>query len=270
MNMTEIPDAGLVRYITDNIEAALAAGKIKVVYEPQVRTASGEVCGFEALARWDDPVHGLISPKDFVAALEETDKIHILDRGMIRLVCEEYQDRAGRGEEMVPISFNLSWKDFILSDMFAWIEQERIRCRVPVKMLRVEITESTIHYDRTAMNDVVDRFADAGYHVWMDDFGTGYSSLNVLKDLRFESLKIDMDFLRDLGPRSRVIIASIVNMAKRLGLHTISEGVEYKEQYEFLCEIECDKAQGYYFSKPLPYSEAVLEVSRRGFRLEKA
>ena len=77
-----------------------------------------------------------------------------------------------------------------------------------------------------------------------------------------------MDFLRDMGPRSMVIIASIVNMAKRLGLHTISEGVEHEEQYDFLREIGCDKAQGYYFSRPLPYAEAVREVRRRGFQLE--
>ncbi|MBR2765405.1 MAG: EAL domain-containing protein, partial [Blautia sp.] len=237
MNNPDHNDDKLARYVTDHIESALAHNEIKVVYEPQVRTASSEVCGFEALARWEDRTYGQLSPKDFVAALEEADKIHILDRGMIRLVCEEYRVRADRGEEMVPISFNLSWKDFILSDMFTWIEQERSRCGVPTSMLRVEITESTIHYDRTAMNEVVDRFADAGYHVWMDDFGSGYSSLNVLKDLRFESLKIDMDFLRDMGPRSMVIIASIVNMAKRLGLHTISEGVEHEEQYDFLREI---------------------------------
>ena len=159
MNNPDHNDDKLARYVTDHIESALAHNEIKVVYEPQVRTASSEVCGFEALARWEDHTYGQLSPKDFVAALEEADKIHILDRGMIRLVCEEYRVRADRGEEMVPISFNLSWKDFILSDMFTWIEQERSRCGVPTSMLRVEITESTIHYDRTAMNEVVDRFA---------------------------------------------------------------------------------------------------------------
>lgn len=132
---------------------------------------------------------------------------------------------------------------------------------IPRSALNVEVTESALDEDSDYFARQVERFRDAGYEVWMDDFGSGYSSLNLLKDYRFDTLKIDMGFLAgfDHNPKSREIIVTIVDMAKKLGIRTLIEGVETKQQYRFLQRIGCEMLQGFYFCKPRPYSQDAFD-----------
>ncbi|MBQ1547919.1 MAG: EAL domain-containing protein [Lachnospiraceae bacterium] len=258
----------LAKYIEENIDRAIENGWIVVYYQPVVRTLTGEVCGMEALARWIDPEYGLLAPDVFIGTLEESRQIHKLDSFMIRKICEDYDEKIRAGLPTVTVSFNLSRLDFHLCDIHSVIEESIAKFRVPREAVRIEITESTMETDEERMHDVIDKFVEKGLRVWMDDFGSGYSSLNVLKDYNFDTLKIDMVFLRKFDQRSKEIVKAIVDMAKRIGVHTLAEGVETKEHLDFLKSIGCEKAQGYYISKPLPKGECRNYLFSKGYKFE--
>ena len=230
-NITKHSAEELKQYIIDHIYQAVEEGWIQAYYQPVARTITGEICGMEALARWIDPVYGLLAPYEFIGVLEEAMLIHKLDGCIIRRICEDYREAVREKEPVVTVSFNLSRLDFRLCDMHEVVERAIRENKVPRDALRVEITESMTENDEERMHDVIDRFWERGFRVWMDDFGSGYSSLNVLKDYHFDTLKIDMVFLRNFDARSREIVKSVVDMAKRIGVHTLAEGVETEEHF---------------------------------------
>ena len=255
----------LKMYLITHIDEAIEKEYIKVFYQPVVNVKTGKLCGFEALARWDDPRHGFISPLDFIGVLEGAHLIHKLDLFVLRKVCERYRRESDLGHICVPFSFNLSRLDFKLSDIF----NEVVRCtekyKVPHNMLHIEITESILDDDNDGLVKCqIARFQNEGFEVWMDDFGAGFSSLNMLKDYDFDFIKIDMIFLRNFSEKSRLVVQSMIEMAKRLKLGTLTEGVETKEHFDFLKEMGCDYVQGYYFSKPLPYEDVMKVLENKG------
>ncbi|MCI6284434.1 bifunctional diguanylate cyclase/phosphodiesterase [Selenomonas sp.] len=248
----------LQTYILTNFYRALAENWIEVWYQPEIRAATREVCGFEALARWRDPVRGIISPAAFIPVLENAHLIDRLDLYIIQHVCEDQLRGAKRpGWKSSHISVNLSRVDFQLRDMLGEIEAICRAYSVPKGYLHIEITESALTEGDEFLKKEIQRFHAAGFEMWMDDFGSGYSSLNNLKDFAFDVIKIDMAFLRDFEtkPQTRVILEAIVDMAKRLDIRTLCEGVETEEQYAFLRSIGCEVLQGYLFSPPMPFSE---------------
>lgn len=248
-------------HIIRSFQEAMIEGYISVYYQPEIRAMTGEICGFEALARWRDPVHGMISPGVFVPVLEDAHLSPQLDLYIIEQVCQAIQRmrREIPDWELLRVSVNLSRTDFRLMDMVQAVEDVRLRYDVARQLLNIEVTESAQGEDEKFLQGEIARFRAAGYEVWMDDFGSGYSSLNNVKDYVFDVLKIDMNFLRsfETNPKSAIVIRSIVNMAKELGMHTLAEGVETQEQYEFLREIGCEKLQGYLFSPPMPLDKAI-------------
>ena len=259
---------GISSYIAHHIEEAIANHYIKVYYQPVIRAISGKLCGFEALTRWEDPKLGVLPPAAFIPVLEETRQIHKLDSFVIEEVCARYEQEVKAGRPVVPVSFNLSRQDFLYFDVFQKVERSVLRHNVPRDMISVEITESMLSEEPELINEAVDKFHSAGYQVWMDDFGSGYSSLNILKDYSFDELKIDMAFLRHDSAKGRQIIAAIIKMAKVLHVQTLTEGVETKEQFEFLRSIGCEKIQGYYFGKPYPFEEAMASLKEKGIEVE--
>ena len=252
-NGPSIDGVDIYDYVIEHIDEAIAKGWVRPYYQPVVRTLTGKLCGFEALARWDDPNYGLLTPFFFIPPLEHAQLIHLLDRSIIRQVCRHYRECVNLGKPVVPISFNLSRLDFDLCDIFAFVEQVAHEYEVPRRMLNIEITESTFATDPTFMTAMMQKFRDAGYQVWMDDFGSGYSSLNTLKDFDFNELKIDMEFLSQFSDKSKTILASVVDMSKKLGIQTLAEGVETEEHRNYLRRIGCEKMQGYLFGKPHPF-----------------
>ena len=248
-------------HIIRSFQEAMIEGYIEVFYQPEIRTMTREICGFEALARWRDPVHGMISPGVFVPVLEDAHLSPQLDLYIIERVCQDISRirRELPGWELLRVSVNLSRADFRLMDMVQAVEDVRLRYDIARSLLNVEVTEGVQSDDEKFLQGEIARFRAAGYEVWMDDFGSGYSSLNNVKDYVFDVLKIDMNFLRsfDTNPKSAIVIRSIVNMAKELGLHTLAEGVETEAQFEFLREIGCEKVQGYLFSPPMPLDKAI-------------
>ena len=257
----------LQNYVVNHIDDAVANGYIKIYYQPVVRTITETFCGMEALVRWIDPEYGFLNPGVFISALEESKQIHKLDSQVIELVCKELREQLDQGHPIVPVSFNLSRLDFVGCDIFNVVESALAKYKIDREYIRVEITESIMASDSYVQSEI-QRFRLVGYEVWMDDFGSGYSSLNTLKDYKFDELKIDMAFLSNFNEASRVIISSTVRMAKNLGLKTLAEGVETKEQMEFLKSIGCEKMQGYYYGKPQPFEESMKHMTSLGLVTE--
>ena len=261
-------ECSLEEYIMSHLDEAIEREYIKVYYQPVIRTVSRQLCGMEALARWEDPVWGLLPPESFVSVLEKRRRIHDLDAFIIRKVCARYRDAMLNRGVLVPVSINLSRLDYELCDIFNVVETAVTSYKVPRKSLCIEITESALNDRDAIMRQSIEQFRGAGYQVWMDDFGSGYSSLNVLKDYHFDELKVDMWFLSDFHPRSKQILSSIVHMAKEIDIQTLVEGVETEEQFQFLRNIGCEKVQGYLFGQPRPYPDCIRQVLERGVSVE--
>ena len=249
----------LKQYIVNNIDTAIENGYIKVFYQPVVLTRNGNICGLEALARWQDPNYGLLSPGAFIEILEEYRQIYKLDQCIIESVCRDYRESVDNHKPFVPVSLNFSRLDFELCDIVGFLCKTVEKYNVPKDFIDIEITESALTDQQEFLPTAIKNLREFGYKVWLDDFGSGYSSLNVLKDYHFDVLKIDMKFLTGFSnnAKTRPILENIVNLTKQLRMLSLTEGVETKEQFDFLGTIGCDRAQGYLFSKPVP-----LEILR--------
>lgn len=244
----------LKHYIVNNIDNAIASGYIKVYYQPVVSTRNGCICGLEALARWEDPNYGLLSPGAFIEILEEYRQIYKLDQYIIEAVCRDYRDASDNKKPFAPVSLNFSRLDFELCDIVGYLCETVDKYGVPKNFIDIEITESALTDQQDFLPNAIKNLRSFGYKVWLDDFGSGYSSLNVLKDYQFDVLKIDMKFLSGFkdNEKTRPILENIVSLTKQLKMLSLTEGVETAEQFSFLEAIGCDRAQGYLFSKPVP------------------
>lgn len=255
----------LKQYVINNVPAAVEQGWIKVFYQPVVRCADGsaELCGYEALARWEDPEYGLLPPYAFIQTLEEFREIDRLDRCVVEQVCADLSAELEAGQTVMPVSLNFSRLDFELFNVPEFLEQAAGAHGIPSELLDIEITESVLTEDFYSLHRIMEVLRNDSFSLWLDDFGSGYSSLNVLKDFQFNVLKIDMAFLRgfETNEKARPILSSIVSLAKSLGMVTLCEGVETREQFEFLASIGCDRAQGYLFGKPAPEKEPPTRLS---------
>ena len=246
-------------YVITHFREALDNGWIETYFQPIHRTLTGKLCGSEVLARWVDPKRGVLEPDSFIQALEDTRMIYLLDLEIVRHVCGRLRDYFDRGVSTQALSINLSRVDFQTCDIFAEIEKIRERYAVPPEYLHMEITESALVSSGAGIEEAIEKFRSHGYAVMLDDFGAGYSSLNTLKDFGLDWIKIDMSFMEGIeeSQAGKTIVTSVVELAKRLGIHTLCEGVETEAQYGFLKEIGCEACQGYYFSKPLPAGDMV-------------
>ena len=255
-------------YVMDHLQEAMDKKYIQIYLQPVIRTISGTLCSAEALSRWIDPVYGLLSPADFIPALEESRQIQKLDLYVLEEICRTYRSRVDKGLPVIPISFNLSRIDFYSGSIFEEVDAIVRKYQVPHHMIHVEITESVFVKDGVSISTQIDKFRDAGFEMWMDDFGSGYSSLNVLKDCHFDEIKIDMAFLSSFTQKAKDIIKSTVRMAKDIGIHTLVEGVETEEQRDFVRSIGCEKIQGWYYGRPMPMSELESRSREKGWILE--
>jgi EAL domain-containing protein (putative c-di-GMP-specific phosphodiesterase class I) len=212
---------------------------------------TGRICNVEALARWEDPKHGMIAPMELIQELEKADLIYELDMEILKQTCFFYNELKELGTPIHSFSVNLSRHDFKQKDLFDRISGILKEHNVSPDAINLEITESDMLDDADTFHKLFVQFTDAGFSFWIDDFGSGYSSLNMLKNYRFDVLKFDLQFLRDFSFKNRQILAPLTNMAKNLGIHTVAEGVENQEQHDFLISIGCEALQGFLFSRPL-------------------
>ena len=255
-------------YVREYLDQALEKGFIRLYLQPVIRTLTGKLVSAEALARWESPQYGMISPAIFIPVLEEAHLIHKLDAYILNAVAKMTRQGLDQGLPALPVSVNLSRLDFILQDPFATTESIRKKYDLPLGLLQVEVTENALVDKMEPVLDGIRRFQQGGYPVLLDDFGSGYSSLNVLKDYDFDTIKFDMKFLHPFTEKSRKILKSLVSMAKDLHIHTLAEGAETKEQCDFLREIGCEKIQGYYYGKPIPCEDFHQYALDQGLQVE--
>ena len=235
---------------------ALKNGQFQIFLQPQI-SCDEVLLGAEALCRWIHPLHGIITPKEFIPVLEDSGEIHHLDK----YIWEEAVKLLKRWEnttfEHLFLSVNISAKDFYCLDLYKTFTSLVEQYGIPPKKLKLEITEAVFLSDSRRTSDLIRRLQDYGFEVEIDNFGSGCSSLNLLKDLNADVLKIDMSLLHETEnrDRSKTILSSVIAMSKDLGMPVVLEGVETSQQIDFLKKIGCDIFQGYYFSRPIPVSE---------------
>ena len=251
--------------IAGSIDAGLEDEQILPYMQPQV-TKDGKIHGVELLARWMHPTEGYLKPRRFLPTLEKNGYIVRLDQYMWEKACQTIKRWEEQGWNDLYISVNISPVDFFFIDVVEEFKMLVAKYMLDTKKLRLEITENTMMYDAKRRIEAIDALRELGFIVEMDDFGNGFSSLNMLKDIPIDVMKIDMAFLeetRDMD-RAEQILESIISLAKRLEIPVITEGVETKEQVQFLSEMGCEMFQGYYFARAVPIAEFEDRYIRTG------
>ena len=259
------------RYIVENIDRAIAGGWIKVYYHALYRVENQKIAAFEALARWVDPVRGIISPGEFIPTLQKYHLLYKLDLCMFEQVCRDVQIRKENGLPLMPVSVNFSRQDFdhtdIVGRMNEIYEQSGAAQYVDRNYFIVEVTEQEVAADPEGCQLQIRSLRENGYRIWLDDFGSGYSSFNMFSKFRFELVKFDMELIRHLDDNdgaNRLILRDLVHLCKAMKLHTLIEGVETKEQLDFVKEIGCEFVQGFYYHKPEPLDEVLFRLRNKG------
>ena len=262
-------------YILEHLDEAIEQGHIRVHYHGLYRMASGKVAAFEALARWYDPEYGKIYPDEFIGVLLKYHQLYKLDLFMFEQVCREVLIRHEHGLSHVPVSVNFSRQDFdhfdVVEEMNRLFEKYELDKYIDKSYFIVEITEQDLALGQDNLREQLRAIRANGYRLWMDDFGSGYSSLNVFSQFEFDLIKYDMDLLRcldDNGGVNRVILREFTRVAQGLRIQTLIEGVETQEQYDFVKEIGCELAQGFYFHKPETLNAVVEEIGTGTFGSE--
>lgn len=245
------------RKVENDMERALANREFQVYLQPKISTSEEKLGGAEALVRWIHPTEGFIPPNRFIPIFEKNGFILKLDDYMLEEIARVQSEWLAAGRTLVPISVNVSRAHFTREDLAEHICAVVDKYNVPHSVIELELTESAFFDDKNVLLNTVQKLRKAGFKVSMDDFGAGYSSLNSLKELQIDVLKIDADFFRgaDAEERGLLIVSEVIDLAKKLNMKIVAEGIESREQVEFLTEQECDLIQGYFYAKPMPVPE---------------
>lgn len=245
------------RHIEDDMERALENHEFQVYLQPKYSTKKEILSAAEALVRWIHPKLGFISPGQFIPLFEKNGFILKLDDYMLTEVSRLQAKWLSEGKKLVPISVNVSRAHFAEEKLAEHICQIVDEFKVPHEYIELELTESAFFDDKQVLLTTVRKLKSFGFKVSMDDFGAGYSSLNSLKELPLDIIKLDAEFFRSVDDitRSNLIVGDTISLAKKLGMQIVAEGIETREQVDFLAKQNCDLIQGFYFSKPLPVSE---------------
>ncbi|MBQ4275659.1 MAG: EAL domain-containing protein [Lachnospiraceae bacterium] len=255
-----------VEEVMNRFKKAIANEEFVVYYQPKYDPKTDKLRGAEALIRWncpDDEI-GFKNPGEFIPILERNGAIPDIDHYMIEHVARDQKAWLDAGYECVPISVNVSRAHFIENDLAYQIKECVDKIGTPHNLIEIEVTESAFFDDKKVMIDTILKLKEYGFMVSMDDFGSGYSSLNSLKDMPLDVLKLDAEFFRGevSGGRGEIVVSEAIKLAKNLNMVTVAEGVEEREQVEFLAKQGCDMIQGYVYDKPMPAENYMLKMER--------
>jgi len=250
------------RQLETDLRTALGTGEVKVHYQPLADLGSGEIIGFEALLRWDHPLHGAVSPEMFIRLAEESGFIIKLGEWVLHEACTE----ATRWTPPLKLSVNLSPLQFMQDDLVGAVEQVLAKTGLDPSRLELEITEGLLIKDAPGALAILERLKALGVQISMDDFGTGYSSLAYFRMFPFDKVKIDRSFVADMiaNPQALAIIRSVIGLGHGLGVPVVAEGVETAEQLDALRAEGCDQVQGYLIARPNPICHFESVVMDRG------
>jgi len=239
--------------LENELRTAIEKGFIDLVYQPKVDLKTGEVCGMEALARWVHPEFGNVSPIDFIELAEETGLILDMGAKLMKKAANQAKEWVELGIMRGKVSVNLSAHQFWQRDLIDEVDQILKSVGLESKYLELELTESACVKDLDQTIEQMKGLRKLGVHLALDDFGTGYSSLSQLKALPLDTLKVDKSFIQDIlnNEQDGNIVRSIIDIANSLNLSVVIEGVETKEQCEYLWNSKASIIQGYFFSRPV-------------------
>jgi len=245
-------------------QKALEAEEFIVYYQPKYNPRNDKLVGAEALIRWQSPELGFVSPGRFIPVFEDNGFITEIDHYMLKHVAADQKRWSDEGFDCVPVSVNVSRAHFIEDDLAEQIRDIVKDAGCNPEFIEIELTESAFFDDKNAMINTIGRLKEYGFSVSMDDFGSGYSSLNSLKDMPLDVLKLDAGFFRDMTDdgRGEIVVSEAIRLAKCLNMKTVAEGVEDKEQVDFLAAEGCDMIQGYYYAKPMPSEEYMARMEK--------
>lgn len=242
------------KFIEDNMNRALKEGEFVMYLQPKFRIDDGKPIGAEALVRWVMEGRGVVSPSDFVPVFEKNGFVVKMDQYVWEEACKLIRRWIDAGIEPMPISINVSRKHLSNTEFIGVLDALIKKYDIPKELLEIEITETI---NESGISESMKMLKEHGFTLLMDDFGSGYSSLNTLKNTQFDVIKMDRFFLNDFisSDRGQKIVEYTIKMTKAIGLEMVAEGVETKEQAEFLRMCGCHMAQGYYYAKPMSAKE---------------
>ena len=245
--------------LLSELEHALDNHEFTFFLQPKCNSMTRAIVGMEALVRWNHPTRGCVQPSEFMPLLESTGLISRLDQYIWEAVCQTLQKWQASGSNLVPVSVNVSVVDIVNLDVPQIFSDLVEKYQLEPKLLLAEITETMLAENSSVVENAIQGLHRKGFSVMMDDFGSGYSSLNMLKDTNVDAIKLDMKLI-DMNQQNHSkgvqIVESVINMAHRLNLPIIAEGVETPEQVSMLQAADCLYTQGYYFFKPMPVENA--------------
>ena len=241
--------------LEQDLHEALGKNELEIYYQPLNSIDSErKIIGVEALLRWHHPTQGMVSPVEFIGIAEDTGLIVSIGEWVLMSACEQVKAWESQGFGKIAISVNLSPIQFTHANLVTAVKDALDASGIDPEQLDLEITESTAMHTIDKSIDTLHKLKELGVHISIDDFGTGYSSLSYLQQMPIDNLKIDRSFIKNLhhSAKDKAFVQAIVTMAHTLGMKIIAEGVELEEQFSFLEEIDCEIAQGFLFSKPVP------------------
>ncbi len=254
------------RKVVDAMEEALANREFQIYLQPKYNPVTDKIVGAEALVRWISPKDGMIPPGRFIPIFEDNGFITRLDDYMISGVAKLQSERKLQGKKAIPISVNVSRANFTKKDLAQHICRLVDEYGTDHACIELEVTESAFFGDKDMLQNIIKELKSYGFAISMDDFGAGYSSLNSLKDLPIDVLKLDTEFFRgdNADRRGKIVVQKAIQLAKNLDMKIVAEGIERKEQVDFLAEEGCDMIQGFYYAKPMPVHEFDEKIERQG------
>ena len=247
-----------------DLSESIAKDELSLVFQPEVDLISGRVVALEALARWNSPKRGAVAPIEFIPLAERSKLIIHIGRWVLRKVISLQSEWRLRGLVVVPVAVNVSMAEIAAGDLAVYIEATLREFNMPTECISVELTESVIMKDLDLAASVLRSLRDLGVATSLDDFGTGYSSLSYLRQLPLTALKVDQSFTAELpgDASSCALTHAIIRMAEALGLASIAEGVETRQQLQWLREHGCNLGQGFLFSRPVAADQVHATVNR--------
>jgi len=250
------------RTLAQDLRNAIELNQLELHYQVQTSVASGEICGYEALLRWRHPVHGMVSPAEFIPIAEETGTIIPIGEWVLRTAC---RDAAGWS---VPhkIAVNLSPVQFANADLARLVHEVLLQTDLSPSRLELELTESTIIADKARTLHILRQLKTLGVTIAIDDFGTGYSSLATLRAFPFDKIKLDRSFMNEVenSQQAKAVVRAVLSLGKTLEIKVLAEGVETDQQLSILRSEGCDEAQGYLLGKPQPLAQIIRALANVG------
>ncbi|WP_318507837.1 EAL domain-containing protein [Bacillus sp. T3] len=240
-----------------DLRKAVKNNEFFLVYQPRIDAKTDLIVGAEALVRWKHPKWGLVSPVEFITLAEEGGFIHSIGEIVLHEACRQNKCWQDQGFMPITVSVNFSVHQFMQPDMIQVVDRILKETGIDPKWVEIEITETAVMKDEKNVLAKISELKALGIRIAIDDFGTGYASLSYLKKVKANTVKIDRSFIRDIPTESdsTEIVSSIVQLAKRLKIITVAEGVELEEQLQFLQQMECEEVQGYLYSRPVLQNE---------------